>query len=101
MLPVVIHKSKYLRLVIIYEYFFISIKERSVNLVNEGITLLGAALLSWGHKDGIIRIKEKKEQPQVPVIFCPLADSVTVCSTVPDCYLIWIGLLSGNILIFR
>ncbi|XKL66859.1 hypothetical protein PGB90_010279 [Kerria lacca] len=76
-------------------------KERSVNLVNEGITLLGAALLSWGHKDGIIRIKEKKEQPQVPVIFCPLADSVTVCSTVPDCYLIWIGLLSGNILIFR
>lgn len=72
-----------------------------MNLVNEGVTLTGAALLSWGHDDGIVRIKERKEQPQSPIIFCPPTDPITVCSTAPDCSLIWIGLSSGNILVFR
>lgn len=72
-----------------------------MNLVNEGVTLLGAALLSWGHLDGIVRIKERKEQPQMPFIFCPPKDPVSVCSTTPDCPYIWIGLSSGNILVFK
>lgn len=76
-------------------------QERSVNLVNEGVTLMGAALLSWGHDDGVIRIKERKEQPQLPIIFLPPKDPITVCSTTPDCSLIWVGLSSGNILVFR
>lgn len=72
-----------------------------MNLVNEGVTVMGAALLSWNHMDGIIRIKERKEMPQVPIIFCPAKDPISVCATAPDCPLIWIGLSSGNILVFK
>ena len=63
--------------------------------------MTGAALLSWGHDDGIVRIKERKEQPQSPIIFCSPKDPITICSTAPDCPLIWIGLSSGNILVFK
>uniref|UniRef100_A0A1B6DVR8 Lysosomal-trafficking regulator n=1 Tax=Clastoptera arizonana TaxID=38151 RepID=A0A1B6DVR8_9HEMI len=78
-------------------------KEKTVSLVSTGGTcVLGAALISWGHSDGIIRAKLKKEQPPYPALrpqHC--GGSITICTSVPDCNQLWIGYDSGKILVYR
>nr|CAD7196152.1 unnamed protein product [Timema douglasi] len=42
-------------------------KERGVSIMNT-TSVLGAALVTWGHSDGVVRVKLKKEQPPWPII---------------------------------
>lgn len=39
-------------------------------------SVLGAALVTWGHADGVVRVKLKKEQPPLPVVKSPGLDPV-------------------------
>jgi hypothetical protein len=41
-----------------------------------GTSVLGAALVTWGHADGVVRVKLKKEQPPWPVVKSPGLDPV-------------------------
>ncbi|XP_059485723.1 lysosomal-trafficking regulator isoform X2 [Neocloeon triangulifer] len=63
--------------------------------------VLGAALISWGHSDGVIRAKMRKEQPPVPLIQTPCLDPVVMCASTPDLPQLWISLSSGRILVMR
>ncbi|KAG1662394.1 Lysosomal-trafficking regulator [Nymphon striatum] len=56
-----------------------------------------AALVSWGHCDGILRVKFKKDHNLLPIIKPAPLDKITVCGSVPDCKLLFVGYQSGNI----
>ncbi|XP_054259566.1 lysosomal-trafficking regulator isoform X2 [Macrosteles quadrilineatus] len=78
-------------------------KEKTLSLVaTGGMCVLGAALVSWGHPDGILRAKLRKEQPPYPAIRPPRCGGpVTQCVSVPDCNQLWLGYTSGKILVYR
>ncbi|CAB3359283.1 Hypothetical predicted protein [Cloeon dipterum] len=63
--------------------------------------VLSAALISWGHSDGVLRAKVRKEQPPAPLMQIPMLDPVTVCASTPDLPQLWISLASGRILVMR
>jgi hypothetical protein len=46
-----------------------------LSMVN-ATSVLGAALVTWGHADGVVRVKLKKEQPPWPVVRSPGLDPV-------------------------
>jgi hypothetical protein len=46
-----------------------------LSMVN-ATSVLGAALVTWGHADGVVRVKLKKEQPPWPVVKSPGLDPV-------------------------
>jgi hypothetical protein len=46
-----------------------------LSMVN-ATSVLGAALVTWGHADGVVRVKLKKEQPPWPVVKSPCLDPV-------------------------
>ncbi|CAN8022744.1 unnamed protein product, partial [Ixodes persulcatus] len=53
------------------------------------------ALVSWQHADGLVRLKLHKEEVPVPLLGpCP-GDAVSLCSTAPDCHLLFVGYSSG------
>lgn len=66
-----------------------------------GTCVLGAALVMWGHSDGIIRAKLKKEQIPYPAIRPPYGGTITQCTSVPDCNQLWIGYATGKILVYK
>ncbi|CAG2065948.1 unnamed protein product, partial [Timema podura] len=51
-------------------------KERGVSIMNT-TSVLGAALVTWGHSDGVVRVKLKKEQPPWPIIKATGLDPVS------------------------
>lgn len=63
--------------------------------------ILGAALVSWGHPDGVIRAKMRKEQPPAPLLQASSLDPVVLCASTPDLPQLWIALASGRILVLR
>ncbi|XP_047002591.1 lysosomal-trafficking regulator [Schistocerca americana] len=75
-------------------------KDRGLGVVS-GTSVHGAALLSWGHPDGIVRAKVKKEQPPWPVISTSAIDPVCICSSAPDVPQLWLGHTSGRIQVLR
>ncbi|CAN7995348.1 unnamed protein product [Ixodes hexagonus] len=57
------------------------------------------ALVSWQHADGLVRLKLHKEEVPVPLLGpCP-GDAVSLCSTAPDCHLLFVGYSSGLVTI--
>lgn len=57
------------------------------------------ALVSWRHADGLVRLKLHKEEVPVPLLGpCP-GDAVSLCSTAPDCHLLFVGYSSGLVTI--
>ncbi|XP_039285549.1 lysosomal-trafficking regulator [Nilaparvata lugens] len=79
-------------------------KEKTLSLVSSGgMCIHGAALMSWGHPEGVLRLKGKKEQAPQPAIRPPATqwDAITQCVSVPDCAQLWIGYSSGRILVYR
>ncbi|XP_073990723.1 lysosomal-trafficking regulator mauve isoform X4 [Rhodnius prolixus] len=62
-------------------------------------SVLGAALISWGHGDGIVRAKLRKEQIPFPAISCN-TDLVVFCTSVPDCNQLWMAYSSGKISVY-
>uniref|UniRef100_A0A4D5RRJ4 Putative lysosomal trafficking regulator n=1 Tax=Ixodes scapularis TaxID=6945 RepID=A0A4D5RRJ4_IXOSC len=59
------------------------------------------ALVSWQHADGLVRLKLHKEEVPVPLLGpCP-GDAVSLCSTAPDCHLLFVGYSSGLVTIHK
>lgn len=79
------------------------VQEKTLSLVATGGTcVLGAALVSWGHADGVLRAKLRKEQPPYPAVRPPRSGGpVTTCVSVPDCSQLWLGYSTGKILVYR
>ncbi|XP_057327101.1 lysosomal-trafficking regulator [Microplitis mediator] len=73
--------------------------EKGGNMVNS-TTVLGAALASWDNNDGIIRLKSKKEQPPKPLMKSSGFDPITVLGSAADCGQLWIGYMSGKIMVY-
>lgn len=81
----------------------INAQEKTLSLVATGGTcVLGAALVSWGHADGVLRAKLRKEQPPYPAMRPPRSGGpVTTCVSIPDCSQLWLGYSTGKILVYR
>ncbi|KAJ8308471.1 hypothetical protein KUTeg_013345 [Tegillarca granosa] len=60
-----------------------------------------AAIISWKHPDGILRIKNHKEKPLVNFMHESPTDLVTCCASLPDCRLLFVGGSSGLITIYQ
>ncbi|XP_034250095.1 lysosomal-trafficking regulator isoform X2 [Thrips palmi] len=75
-------------------------KEKALSLMNSSV-VQNVALATWGHADSIVRIKLKKEQPPWPVVRAPELDPICVCASVPDCHQLWMGHLSGRLVVYR
>lgn len=80
-----------------------NVQEKTLSLVATGGTcVLGAALVSWGHADGVLRAKLRKEQPPYPAMRPPRSGGpVTTCVSIPDCSQLWLGYSTGKILVYR
>ncbi|XP_055949206.1 lysosomal-trafficking regulator-like isoform X3 [Argiope bruennichi] len=68
--------------------------------VSSATYIMSAALVSWGHKDGIIRIKLCRDQPAIPLLRESNVDPVCLCASVPDCEKLFIAHLSGKIFVY-
>ncbi|XP_069691772.1 lysosomal-trafficking regulator isoform X2 [Periplaneta americana] len=75
-------------------------KEKGLSMVN-ATSVLGAALVTWGHADGVVRVKLKKEQPPWPVVKSPGLDPICTCASVPDCSQLWMGHWSGKLVVYE
>ncbi|GFG30500.1 hypothetical protein Cfor_08123, partial [Coptotermes formosanus] len=75
-------------------------KEKGLSMVN-ATSVLGAALVTWGHADGVVRVKLKKEQPPWPVVKSPCLDPICACASVPDCSQLWMGHWSGKLVVYE
>ncbi|GLH06434.1 Neurobeachin [Gryllus bimaculatus] len=75
-------------------------KEKGLSMINT-TSVLGAALVTWGHSDSIIRAKLKKEQPPWPVVKSGGLDPICICASVPDCNQLWLGHCSGKLVVFE
>ncbi|CAH1403230.1 unnamed protein product, partial [Nezara viridula] len=76
-------------------------KESTLNLVvNGGTSVLGAALISWGHGDGVVRAKLRKEQIPFPAVSNVPGDTIALCTSVPDSNQLWVGYASGKIHVY-
>ncbi|XP_050540589.1 lysosomal-trafficking regulator isoform X2 [Daktulosphaira vitifoliae] len=76
-------------------------KEKSLTLLNEGVTIMGVAILSWSHADGLVRIKQRKEAPYKPALKFFSGEIVSKIATAPHCPFIWIGFESGLIHVYK
>jgi len=56
-------------------------------------SVLGAALVTWGHADGVVRVKMKKEQPPWPVVKSPGLDPV--CNSLKESFLVAVAYLQS------
>ena len=63
--------------------------------------VLWAAIISWNHPDGIIRIQNRRNAPPVNLLSWGVKDKVTCCASVPDCRLLFFGSTSGVITVFN
>jgi hypothetical protein len=59
--------------------------------------VLWAAIVSWGHPDGVLRVRNKRDLPAVNFLHWKSPDDVTCCASVPDCRLLFFGGSSGAI----
>lgn len=75
-------------------------KEKALSLMNSSV-VQNVALATWGHADSIVRVKLKKELPPWPVVRAPELDPICVCASVPDCHQLWMGHLSGRLVVYR
>ncbi|XP_023246507.1 lysosomal-trafficking regulator [Copidosoma floridanum] len=70
------------------------------NSMLSSISVQGAGLISWNSSDGIARMKTKKEQPPKPLIRSLGLDSISIMKSSPDCEQLWIGYVSGRIVVY-
>lgn len=75
-------------------------REKALSLVHNSV-VQNVALATWGHADSIVRVKLKKELPPFPVVRAPELDPICVCASVPDCHQLWMGHLSGRLVVYR
>lgn len=71
-------------------------KEKGLTSVRS-VNVEWAAILSWGHPDAIIRVRNKKDFPAVNFLHWTTPDAITCCASVPDCRLLFFGSSSGII----
>uniref|UniRef100_A0A2S2Q1U2 Lysosomal-trafficking regulator n=1 Tax=Sipha flava TaxID=143950 RepID=A0A2S2Q1U2_9HEMI len=76
-------------------------KEKSLTLLNEGVTVMAAAILSWNKFDSVVRIKQRKEAPSKPAFQFFSTDKVCTIASAPHCPYIWIGFESGIIHVYK
>ncbi|XP_063221149.1 lysosomal-trafficking regulator isoform X2 [Bacillus rossius redtenbacheri] len=75
-------------------------KERGPSMLN-ATSVMGAAIVSWGHSDRVVRVKLKKEQPPWPVIKATGLDPICLCASAPDCNQLWLGHWSGRLAVYQ
>ncbi|GFT10478.1 lysosomal-trafficking regulator [Nephila pilipes] len=75
-------------------------KKKSGIDISSASYIMSAALVSWGHKDGIIRIKLCRDQPAIPLLQESNLDPVCLCASVPDCEKLFIAHSSGIIIVY-
>ncbi|XP_071440474.1 lysosomal-trafficking regulator isoform X2 [Hetaerina americana] len=75
-------------------------KSKGLSMLNTAC-VQGAALVTWGHSDGIVRIKLRKEQPPWPVMRSSNLDPIWICGSVPDCCQLWVGHSSGKLVVYK
>ncbi|GIY61707.1 lysosomal-trafficking regulator [Caerostris darwini] len=68
--------------------------------ISSATYIMSAALVSWGHKDGIIRIKLCRDQPSIPLFMESNLDPVCLCASVPDCEKLFVAHFSGIISVY-
>lgn len=76
----------------------------SVSGANNGnLCVHGAAIVFWGHADGVLRVKMKRDLPPCPIARPPGSswDVITRCTSAPDTNQLWIGYSSGRILVYK
>ncbi|VVC33396.1 Hypothetical protein CINCED_3A019913 [Cinara cedri] len=76
-------------------------KEKCLTLLNEGVTVMAAAILSWSEYDSVVRIKQRKEAPSKPAFKFFPTENVCIIATAPHCPYIWIGFESGIIHVYK
>ncbi|KAI5717188.1 hypothetical protein M8J77_001555 [Diaphorina citri] len=75
-------------------------KDKNTNLISS-LNVIGAGMICWNECDNLIRLKMSKELPATPVIRPPLGATIATATTAPDCHTLWLGLTSGNILVYE
>ncbi|KAL1139455.1 hypothetical protein AAG570_006439, partial [Ranatra chinensis] len=76
-------------------------KETPLSLmVYGGTCVLGAALISWGHGDGVIRAKLRKDQPPFAILGPSNSAGISLCASAPDSNQLWIAYISGKLLVY-
>ncbi|XP_060836143.1 lysosomal-trafficking regulator isoform X2 [Rhopalosiphum padi] len=76
-------------------------KEKSLTLLNEGVTVMAAAILTWSEFDNVVRIKQRKEAPSKPAFKFFSTDNISTIVTAPHCPYVWIGFESGIIHVYK
>ncbi|GIX83957.1 lysosomal-trafficking regulator [Caerostris extrusa] len=74
--------------------------EKKNSDISSATYIMSAALVSWGHKDGIIRIKLCRDQPSIPLFMESNLDPVCLCASVPDCEKLFVAHFSGIISVY-
>ncbi|KAL5007985.1 hypothetical protein ScPMuIL_013566 [Solemya velum] len=75
-------------------------KERAPTGVNS-TDVVWAAILTWGHSDGILRIINQRDKPTINFLHHSPFDKVTCCASVPDCRLLFTGGTGGLITVYH
>ncbi|KAG8236413.1 hypothetical protein J437_LFUL012834 [Ladona fulva] len=75
-------------------------KSKSMSVLSS-TCVLGAALVTWSHTDGIVRVKLRKEQPPWPIIRSSYLDPIWICGSMPDCCQLWVGHASGKLVVYK
>lgn len=63
--------------------------------------VLWAAIVSWNHPDGVVRIQNRRNAPPLNFIDWGTKERVTCCASIPDCRLLFFGSTSGVISVFN
>ncbi|XP_063958609.1 lysosomal-trafficking regulator-like isoform X1 [Lytechinus pictus] len=75
-------------------------KEKSVSSMY-AVDIKWSGFLTWGHSDGILRLKHKTKTPAINFLRSNTNDEITTCSSVSDCRLMFTGMASGMIIAYN
>eukprot|EP00057_Strongylocentrotus_purpuratus_P021643 XP_011676117.1 PREDICTED: lysosomal-trafficking regulator isoform X2 [Strongylocentrotus purpuratus] len=75
-------------------------KEKSVSSMY-AVDIKWSGFLTWGHSDGILRLKHKAKTPPINFLQSNTNDEITSCSSVSDCRLMFTGMASGMIIAYN
>uniref|UniRef100_A0ABM0M5Y3 Lysosomal-trafficking regulator-like n=1 Tax=Saccoglossus kowalevskii TaxID=10224 RepID=A0ABM0M5Y3_SACKO len=79
--------------------FVVYAKEKGVSSMHT-TDVQWSARLSWGHPDGIMRLKHRRNDPTINFIHTNTSDQISCCSSLSDCRQLFAGTVSGVIMAY-
>ncbi|XP_078001240.1 lysosomal-trafficking regulator-like [Glandiceps talaboti] len=80
--------------------FVMYAKEKGVSSIHT-TDIEWSAILSWGHPDGVMRLKQKRNTDPINFIHTNTTDQISCCNGLSDCRQFFAGTVSGVVLVYN